>query len=198
MFIYLFSLFVCDLLGEGCVCVWWIVKKSSSSIIKEGSYPQIILLKCRCIFLINKTYVCMNLDLVVMEVEKNLVVLSFIQVCHVVMFYLGNMSGVRGRCVFVWGWWMDQVLNSHLFTPDAIWKADMPLTLVESSPTIHSKRMDDVWLSFEATSQMLTFCDYKLTKDSARLGIMHFPSPPPPPPPLVLKLEFSYNRVIIS
>jgi hypothetical protein len=55
----------------------------------------------------------MNFDLVVMEVEKNLVVLSFIQVCHVDMFYLGNMSGVRERC-FCLGV-MDQVLNPHLF-----------------------------------------------------------------------------------
>jgi hypothetical protein len=110
VFIYLFSLFVCDLF----IIFWgggvreWIVKKSCSSIIKEGSYPHIILLKWRCMFLINKTYVCMNLDLVVMEVENNLVVLSFIEVCHVGMSYLGNMWGVRRGGVFVWGL-MDQV-----------------------------------------------------------------------------------------
>jgi hypothetical protein len=45
----------------------------------------------------------MNFDLVVMEVEKNLVVLSCMQVCHVEMFYLGSMSGVREGEVFLFG-----------------------------------------------------------------------------------------------
>jgi hypothetical protein len=67
-----------------------------------------------------------------MEVEKSLVVLSFIQVCHVGMFYLGQYVRSEGGGVFVWVGVMDQVLKPHLFTADAIWKADMPLTLVES------------------------------------------------------------------
>jgi hypothetical protein len=105
--------------------------------VKEGSYAQIILLKCRCMFLINETYVCMELWFGSYgSWEKNLVVLSFIQVCHVGMFYLGKYVRSEGEVFFCLGGGgevMDQVLNPNLFiTADAIWKADMPLTFVES------------------------------------------------------------------
>jgi hypothetical protein len=52
------------------------------------------------------------------------------------MFYLGKYVRSEGEVFFCLGGGgevMDQVLNPNLFiTADAIWKADMPLTFVES------------------------------------------------------------------